>query len=80
MAHRTDIAPPPEPPDPERASCYDCTHLKAAVSWWCTNDDAIKWRGTSLPGVEKCPFWRGYDGTPVSESVAARLQPMTEEK
>lgn len=39
--------------------CYDCKYLKAKVSWWCVNKNAIKWRGTSIPGVKNCPFWEG---------------------
>lgn len=44
-------------PDAERASCYDCAHLEAALSWWCTSKEAIKARGTTIPGVSKCPYW-----------------------
>jgi len=48
-------------PDGDQASCYDCRHCKAALSWWCVNEDAISWRGTRLAGVIKCPFWDGVD-------------------
>lgn len=41
----------------ERRSCYDCLFLKSALSWWCTNKDACKARGTSFPGVIHCPYW-----------------------
>ena len=41
----------------EKRSCYDCSHLKAALSWWCRNPDAIKARGTSIPSCIKCPYW-----------------------
>ena len=34
----------------EKRSCYDCKYLKSALSWWCTNEDAKKARGTSIPG------------------------------
>ena len=44
-------------PDPIQKRCYDCRHCKAAVSWWCTNEEAIKARGTAIPGVSQCPFW-----------------------
>lgn len=44
-------------PDAERRGCPDCAHMKAAVSWWCTSDDAIEYRGTSFPGVHSCQFW-----------------------
>lgn len=46
-------------PDGEKAACVDCRHMVGAVHWWCGNEDAIKWRGTSLPGVHSCPFWKG---------------------
>lgn len=41
----------------DRKSCYDCAHLKGYVSWWCTNKDASKYRGTAIPGCIHCPFW-----------------------
>ena len=41
----------------EKKSCYHCNHLKSGLSWWCTNPDAKKARGTTLPGVIKCPYW-----------------------
>ncbi len=44
-------------PDAEKRSCFDCRSCKAAASWWCTNEEAKKARGTSLPGVIKCSFW-----------------------
>ncbi len=44
-------------PDADRKSCVDCRHMKAAVCWWCTNQKAIKYRGTSFPGVHSCQFW-----------------------
>lgn len=44
-------------PDAERKSCCDCRHMKAAVTWWCTNKEASKAMGTSFPGVIQCPFW-----------------------
>ena len=46
-----------EKPDAALRRCYDCAHLKGAVSWWCTNEEAIKYRGTQIPGVKDCPFW-----------------------
>lgn len=42
----------------DKKSCYDCRHIKQALSWWCGNPDAIKRRGTSIPGCVKCPFWK----------------------
>ena len=44
-------------PDPVKRSCYDCRSCKAAVSWWCTNEQAVEARGTKIPGVTNCPFW-----------------------
>jgi len=46
-----------EESDSTQRRCYDCRSLKAAVGWWCTNKEAIAWRGTSIPGVHDCPFW-----------------------
>jgi hypothetical protein len=46
-----------EPPDPTRRRCYDCRHMKAAVTWWCTNETAAKAHGTHIPGRRDCPFW-----------------------
>ena len=50
-------------PSEEKKSCYDCIFLKAIVNWWCTNSDAIKLRGTAIPGVIKCPYWSGVSQT-----------------
>jgi len=44
-------------PDLEKKSCYDCSHCKASVSWWCTSDDAAEYRGTKIPGIINCKFW-----------------------
>ena len=44
-------------PDAERRCCAECRHCKAAGCWWCTNEDAVKWRGTSVPGIKNCQFW-----------------------
>lgn len=41
-----------------RRSCYDCGWLKAYVSWWCTNPEAKRVRGTAIPGVYHCPYWK----------------------
>jgi hypothetical protein len=45
------------PPDAARRACDDCRHMKAALSWWCTNKAACDARGTSIPGVHSCTFW-----------------------
>lgn len=42
----------------EMKCCYDCGHLIGKVSWWCTNEEAINVRGTSIPGVDNCPYWK----------------------
>lgn len=47
-----------EPPDPEQKRCYDCRFMKGAVSWWCTNEEAIEYSGTSIPGFCQCKFWQ----------------------
>ena len=41
-----------------KKNCADCIHLKGAISLWCTNKNASKARGTSIPGVSNCPFWQ----------------------
>lgn len=41
----------------EKKTCYDCIFLKSKISWWCTNEEAIKARGTAIPPVIKCDFW-----------------------
>lgn len=38
--------------------CADCFSLKPAINLWCTNQSAIKARGTSLPGVWGCTYWK----------------------
>ena len=40
-----------------KKNCSNCIHLKAAISLWCTNEDAKTARGTSIPAVSNCPFW-----------------------
>jgi hypothetical protein len=42
----------------EKRSCYDCSHLFARVSWWCGNEEAVKARGTAIPGCIHCTFWK----------------------
>lgn len=44
-------------PNASKRNCYDCKHCKAAVTWWCTNKEAIKLRGTLIPGTQNCKFW-----------------------
>lgn len=43
--------------DETQRRCYDCYHLRGAVTWWCKNNEAVEWRGTAIPGVHNCPFW-----------------------
>jgi hypothetical protein len=40
-----------------RRGCDDCAHLHGLISWWCDNEDAIKRRNSSIPGVVDCPQW-----------------------
>jgi len=40
-----------------KKDCYHCKFLTAALSLWCTNDEAVEYRGTNFPGVFKCIFW-----------------------
>lgn len=51
------ILPRGEVADATQRRCYDCSHLKGYVFWWCKNEEAVKWRGTAIPGVHDCPFW-----------------------
>lgn len=44
-------------PDIEKRSCFDCKHCKAAVSWWCYNQEAVIHRGTALPTAFQCKYW-----------------------
>lgn len=44
--------------DLEEKGCYDCFYCQAEVSWWCTNQEAIKHRGTRIPGVTHCQWWK----------------------
>lgn len=45
-------------PDAEKRRCFDCYHCKAAVSWWCTNDEAAKERRTHIPGTDGRKHWK----------------------
>lgn len=42
----------------EKKSCADCEFLIERMSLWCSNKEAVSLRGTSLPGVIKCTFWK----------------------
>jgi hypothetical protein len=40
-------------------SCTYCKYLYSTyVSWWCGNKDAIDARGTRIPGVIHCPYFK----------------------
>jgi hypothetical protein len=39
-------------------NCYYCKFCVAYESWWCTNKEIIKLRGTTIPGVVHCPGWK----------------------
>ena len=43
--------------DASRRACVDCRYLRGYTTWWCSNDDAKKLHGTSMPGRAGCPFW-----------------------
>lgn len=42
----------------KRRSCYDCEYCRGAISLWCLNPIAVKIRGTRIPGVFHCPYWK----------------------
>jgi hypothetical protein len=58
-----------ELPDANQKRCYDCWYLRGAVSLWCTNEDARGYRGTGMPGICKCQFWK-----PMGLSLGLRAQ------
>jgi len=41
----------------DKRSCHNCSYLTGALSLWCTNEEAKRARGTSIPGCIKCPYW-----------------------
>lgn len=46
----------------EKKSCYDCIYLQGYYNLWCTSVEARKARGTTIPGIIKCPYWSpNYD-------------------
>lgn len=45
-------------PDAERRACVDCGWLRGALHWWCMSEEAKEYRGTTIPGVHDCPFWK----------------------
>jgi hypothetical protein len=40
-----------------KRNCATCAFLKGTLSLWCTNKNAIKDRGTGIPGIIFCPYW-----------------------
>lgn len=44
--------------NPVKKSCFDCDFCESACSWWCINQEAVKYRGSSIPGVINCHFWK----------------------
>ncbi len=44
-------------PDVKTRRCYDCIHHRAHVTWWCFNPDAVRERGSRIPGAIGCSFW-----------------------
>jgi len=55
------------PCDPEYKFCMskttgDCAYLTSALSWWCTNKDAAEYRGTTIPNIYNCPFYKERKG------------------
>jgi hypothetical protein len=51
--------------------CAFCGWLKSALNWWCTNEEAAKARGTTIPGISKCPWWK-----PDKKYIKERLKEM----
>ena len=45
-------------PSHVKRSCSGCGFMTSALSHWCTNKDAIEARGTTLPGIIKCDYWK----------------------
>lgn len=46
-------------PIAERAGCADCAHCQSSGgSWWCMSDEASSVRGTKIPGIILCDWWR----------------------
>jgi hypothetical protein len=61
---KDNVCSPGETPDAEQRRCYDCAHMKGAISWWCTSKGAVAFRGTSIPGIRDCSFWAPAKGSP----------------
>lgn len=48
----------------EKRGCAWCKHCQPKINWWCENKEAIKQRGTSIPGIIQCPFF-DFDPTKI---------------
>ena len=49
--------------NPDEKACMrkvgpDCKFIKAAMSYWCTNKACCRSRGTTIPGIVGCPYYR----------------------
>lgn len=40
-----------------KKTCGHCASLVSRISWWCAEPEAIKARGTRIPGCCFCPYW-----------------------
>jgi len=63
--------------NPEERACSrpdgpDCQFLVSARSWWCTNRKCIQERGTSIPGIRDCPYYKPVGET--HEEILEELQ------
>jgi hypothetical protein len=63
-----------------KKSCHDCAYLYSALSWWCGNKEAHKYRGTNIPGGCKCPYWKKESPKPLTsyQKMSAWLEKMSE--
>lgn len=49
--------------NPEAKACVrgigpNCKYLSTAINFWCTNEALCHWRGTLIPGIVGCPYYR----------------------
>ena len=49
--------------NPEERACGrkvgpDCKYLTLALHRWCSNEACCRRRGTTIPGVVKCPYYQ----------------------
>ena len=52
--------------NPEEQACMrrsgpNCKYLTSALSYWCTNKACSRFRGTTIPGIINCPYYRPVD-------------------